>query len=315
MTHRVLLTDHPWQGTEIEADILAQAGAELIDAPSADEATLSHLAANADAILTCWAQVTATVIESAAHCQIIARLGIGLDNIDIPAATRRGMLVTNVPDYCVEEVADHAVGLMLALARNIAFFHQRTKAGEYNLNAGPIMHRLRGRTLGLLGLGRIGRAVCEQGRALGLKVIAHTQSGNDHETGCPMVSLEQLLSRSDILSLHAPLNSASRHVLNEHTLSLCKPGLLLINTSRGPLIDPDALYSAIQSGRVAGAGLDVFEPEPPDLQAPLYQDERVIVTPHAAFVSEESLIELRRRASLQVVACLNGETPENVVNR
>lgn len=315
MSFRVLLTDHPWQGTEIESETLAQANAELIDSPSGDEATLAALATGSDAILTCWARVSRTVIESASRCRIIARLGIGLDNIDIPAATQRGMLVTNVPDYCVEEVADHAIGLMLALTRNIGFFHRRTKNGEYNLNAGPVMHRLRGRTLGLLGLGRIGRTVCAQGHALGLNVIAHTPSGNDHGTGCPMVSLEELLGQSDILSLHAPLNDESRHVLNATTLALCKPGLHIINTSRGPLIDPDALYAAIQTGRIAGAALDVFEPEPPDLHAPLYQDERVIVTPHAAFVSEESLIELRRRASLQVVACLQGKTPENIVNR
>lgn len=312
--HQVLITDHPWPGIDIEEEILRPYGVEIIDAPDETEVTLARLAANVDAIATCWAKVTSKVIESAKNCRIVCRMGIGLDNIHIPTATRQGVLVTNIPDYCVEEVADHALGLLLAVTRNVGFFHLRTKRGEYQLKAGPPMHRLRGRTLGLLGFGRIARAVHDRARALGLNVIASSPSGNNYGTGCRMVSIQELWETSDYLSLHAPLNDQSRHALNAAAFEQMRNEVVIVNTSRGALIDAQALWQAIQAGKVAGAGLDVFEPEPPDLSDPLYRDERVIVTPHAAFVSAESLIELRRRVAHQIAAVLNGDVPENVVN-
>jgi len=316
MSLRVLFTDLPWGNCDLEREVLEPLGAELIEAPDGSEATLSRLAADVDAIATCWAKVTEGVIAvAAARCRIISRMGIGLDNIALPAATARGIPVTNIPDYCVEEVADHALALLLALSRNIAFFHLRTKQqGEYNLKAGPPMRRLAGQTLGLFGLGRIGRRVAEKGRGLGLEVIAHTSSGSDHGTGCEMVSFEDLLCRSDFLSAHAPLTPATRHIFDEAALGKMKRTAVLLNTSRGPLIDPEALSAALEESRLGGAGLDVFEPEPPDLSHPLYRNERVIVTPHAAFVSEESLVELRTRVARQIADRLTGKVPENIVN-
>lgn len=315
MSHqRVLITDHPWPGIEIEQRLLSPYGIEIVDAPNGEEETLARLAKNVVAIATCWAKVTPKVIEAATNCQIVCRLGIGLDNIHIPTATAKGMLVTNIPDYCVEEVADHALGLLLAISRNIGFYHHRTKQGEYDLKAGPTMYRLRGRTLGLLGFGRIGHEMYARAKACGLNVIASTPSQSDYGTGCKMVSLEELLETSDYLSIHAPLTEHSRHILNSDSLARTKKGVVIINTSRGPLIDTAALWDAIQSGHVAGAGLDVFEPEPPDLNDPIYRDERVVVTPHAAFVSEESLVEMRERVAKQIIAVLTGEIPENVRN-
>ena len=314
MSPRVLITDRPWGNSDVEREILRPLGAEIIEAPDGDESTLADLARDVDAIATCWAKVTERVISAATRCRIICRMGIGLDNIAIPAATARGIPVTNVPDYCVEEVADHALALLLAFARNIAFFHLRSKQGEYNLQAGPPMRRLQTQTLGLFGLGRIGRRVAEKARGLGLDVIAHTASGSDHGTGCPMVSFEELLARSDFVSIHAPLTSATRHIFDAVALAKMKSTAVLLNTSRGPLIDPEALRGALEAGRLGGAGLDVFEPEPPDLSDPLYRNERVIVTPHAAFVSEESLLELRTRVATQILARLSGSTPENIVN-
>jgi D-3-phosphoglycerate dehydrogenase len=166
----------------------------------------------------------------------------------------------------------------------------------------------------LIGLGRIGRAMMERARVCGMEVIATSRSGRDYGTGCPMVSLPELLQSADAISLHSPLTEATRHLLNADAFAQMRTGVVIINTSRGPLIDHAALWDAIQSGKVAGAGLDVFEPEPPDLSLPLYRDERVVVTPHAAFVSEESLIEMRERVAAQIVAVLSGERPENVVN-
>ena len=311
----VLVTDHPWPGLEIEERILAAAGAKVLDAPAGDEATLASLVGQVSAIATCWAKVTARVIEAAGRCRIVARMGIGLDNIDIRAATARGMLVTNVPDYCVEEVAEHTIALLLAFARRVGWFHLETKQGRYDLAAAPLMHRLSGQTLGLFGLGRIGRAVATRAQGLGLKVIAHTTSGHDYGTGAEMVSWERLLAESDFLSLHAPLTESTRKVLSSAAFEQMKPGACLINTSRGGLVDEAALWAGLQSGRLGGAGLDVFDPEPPDLSQPLFRDPRVIVTPHAAFVSEESLLELRTRVAQQIAAVLRGDTPENVVNR
>ncbi len=311
---RVLLTDLPWGNSDIERELLSQVSAEVIEAHADDESTLSKLAADVDAIATCWANVTAEVIAAAPRCRIVARMGIGLDNIDVPAATARGIVVTNVPDYCVTEVADHTLGLYLALARTIAYFHRRTKEGEYDLQAGPPMHRLSSRTIGLFGLGRIGQAVASRAKAFGLNVIAHTRSGTDHGSGCRMVDFPTLLAESDCISLHAPLTDETRHAFSARQFAAMKQDAFLINTSRGGLIDHDALWQALQDGRIAGAGLDVFEPEPPDLSLPLFADERVIVTPHAAFVSEEALVDLRTRVAGQIADVLQGRHPPNTVN-
>lgn len=311
---RVLLTDRAWPDFSIEHQILNAVDAEIVEAPSTDEATLASLAADVDAIGTNWAQVTARVIENSPHCRIISRFGIGLDNIAIDVATQRGIPVTNVPDYCVTEVAEHTLALLLAAARNIGYYQLQTKAGEYNLQASPPMRRLSGRVLGLIGLGRIGSAVAERARAFGLQVIAHTASGLSRDPGVQIVSLEELLRTSDYISLHAPSTAATHGLISLPQLQMMKATAWIINTSRGALIDKDDLWSALQQNLIAGAALDVFSPEPPDLSLPLYRDKRVIVTPHAAFVSEESVSELRHRAAKQIAAALSGHRPENVVN-
>jgi len=311
---RVLITDRAWPDFDIERTILADAGAELIEATATDEATLAELARDVDAIGTNWARVTEPVIRSCTKCKIVARFGIGLDNIDVRVATELGIPVTNCPDYCVSEVSDHALGLLLACARRIGFFHWRTKQGEYNLGAATTMRRLSSQTVGLIGLGHTARELVPKLRAIGFKVIAHTVSGNSHGTDCQMVSLKDLLTQSDFVSLHAPLTPETHHLINAERLHLMKSTAYLINTSRGGLIDASALWNAIHTNKLAGAALDVFEPEPPDLNLPLYRDERVIVTPHAAFVSAESLEQLRRQATHQIVQALHGHRPDNVVN-
>ncbi|HSG71508.1 MAG TPA: C-terminal binding protein [Planctomycetaceae bacterium] len=312
--YSVLLTDRAWPSLDLERELLAKVGAELIEAPDGDEATLCELANSADAIATCWAHVTGRVIEAAPKCKIVARLGIGLDNIDIEAATRRSIPVTNVPDYCVPEVADHTLALLLALVRKISHFDREIKQGRYDLLAAGPMNRLEGQTLGLLGFGRIARAVRTRSLAFGLNVIAHSNSGNDYGTGCEMVSLEELLSRSDIVSLHVPLTQQTHRLIDTERLSVLKPGAILINTSRGGLIDQAALLESLIAGHLAGAGLDVYDPEPPDLSDPLIRHPRVIATPHAAFTSEESLRDLRTRVCGQISDILCGRRPEQVVN-
>jgi len=314
VTARVLITDRAWPDCRVERAILAGLGAEVVEAPQSDEKTLTELARDADAIGTCWAQVTRAVIDAAPRLRVVARFGIGLDNICVPAATERRIPVTYVPDYCVTEVSDHALALLLACARKVGYFHSQTKQGIYALQSGARMQRIAAKTLGLIGLGRIARALVPKARAFGLRVAAHTASGNDHGTGCEMLPLDELLAQSDFVSLHAPLTDQTRRMIGPRELSLMKPTAYLINTSRGGLIDHEALRLALEQGRLAGAALDVFDPEPPDLSDALFRDERVIVTPHAAFLSEESLEDLRRRAALQIADALRGVRPEHVAN-
>ncbi len=311
---RVLYTDHPWSKLDIEQEILSQIDCEIIEPTDESEESLCDACQNCDAIATCWANVTENVIQNAPDCKGIIRLGIGLDNIDVDYATEKKILVTNIPDYCLEEVADHALAMILGFVRNIHFFHLRTKSGEYSLKEASTMHRLDCQTIGLIGFGGTGQALHRKATALGFHVIATSKSLNSYETGCEMVSLEELLKRSDYVSLHLPLIPETEKLMSEKEFSLMNSSAYLINTSRGGLVDQDALHEALENNQLAGAGLDVFEPEPPDLDAPLFRNERVVATPHAAFVSEESLVELRTRTSYQIVDILTGKKPENIIN-
>ncbi|HVW00010.1 MAG TPA: C-terminal binding protein, partial [Planctomycetaceae bacterium] len=312
---RVLITDRAWPDCSIEREVLGPIGAEIVEAPPlADEDVLISLAADADAIGVCWAPVTARVIQASPRCRVISRFGVGLDNIAVDEATRRKIPVTYVPDYCVHEVADHTLALLLACARNIAWFHTRTKQGEYALGRAPAMRRLSGRVLGLVGLGRIGRAVALRARACGMHVIANTHSGRTDFAVGEIVSFEELLERSDFVSLHAPLTPYTRHLFRVPQFERMQRSAFLINTSRGALIETAALETALEQGLIAGAALDVYDPEPPDLSQPLYRHERLIATPHAAFYSVDAVVELRQRAARQIVDVLAGRRPEHVVN-
>jgi D-3-phosphoglycerate dehydrogenase / 2-oxoglutarate reductase len=312
-TYRALYTDYPWADASVERAILAEADCELIESPDNKEPTLAALAPGVDAILTCWAPVKTAVIDAADRCRHIARTGIGLDNIDVERATRRGILVTNVPDYCLQEVAEHTIALLLALARKVTAYHAATKAGRYDLVGGLPVERVAGKTLGLVGLGQIGSLVAAKAAALGLRVIG-TNRSQQVPPGVAWRSLDDLLAESDFVSLHAPLGAETRHIIRRDTLARMKPSAFLINTSRGGLVDHAALAAALAANRLAGAALDVQDPEPPDLATPPWNDSRVIVTPHVAFYSTEATHELRTRVGRQVVAFLRGKRPENVVN-
>lgn len=312
-TYRALYTDYPWADASVERTILAEADCELIESPDNKEPTLAALAPGMDVILTCWAPVKVMVIDAADRCRHIARTGIGLDNIDVDRATQRGILVTNVPDYCLQEVAEHTLALLLALARKVAVYHAATKSGRYDLVAGLPVERVAGKTLGLIGVGQIGSLVAAKAAALGLRVVGTNRSQRT-PPGVEWRSLDDLLGESDFVSLHAPLSSETRQLINRETLSRMKPSAFLINTSRGGMVDHAALAEALSANRLAGAALDVQDPEPPDLATAPWDDPRVIVTPHAAFYSTEATHDLRTRVGRQVVAFLRGERPENVVN-
>lgn len=309
----VLLTDRPWPDADVEQEILARVGARLIEPKTASPDEIAELAAGSDAIGVCWAPLPAAVLERSPRCKVVARFGVGLDNIPIEAATRLSIPVTYLPDYCVQEVADHSVAMMLALLRGLPVFDRSLKAGRYDANC-FVPHRLSSLTLGLVGCGRIGRAVAERAKAFGLTVIATTRSLAQSRPDVQMVPLDALLRRSDVVSLHVPLTQATRHLVDQESLSLFKPGAILINTSRGGLVDSAALLAALRSGRIAGAALDVFENEPTPPDDPIVTHPRVLATPHVAFRSAEALLELRTRAARQIADALQGKRPEHVVN-
>lgn len=314
MGMRVLVTDYAWPDLTVETEVLSQIGASIVLPTGTTETELVEAARNVDAIMTNWARTSAAVIAAAPECRIVSRLGIGLDNIDVAYCTQHKIPVTNVPDYCVIEVAEHAMALLLSLARNVAHYHERSKHGVYRLQDGVSMRRIAGCTLGIVGYGKIGQALAERARGFGLKLLATGRTRRELPSDVTWCSLEALLSESDFVSLHTPLTDQTKHMINAQSLSLMKPSAFIINTARGGVIDHEALADAIEAGRLAGAALDVQTPEPPDLKQRPYSDPRVIVTPHAAFVSQESLADLRRRASQQVVDRLSGRVPENVVN-
>ncbi len=313
--YRILLTDYAWSNLDIERETLATEDAELVLPADAGEDALAAAAAGVDGIMTTWARVTRRVINAAPDCRIVSRLGIGLDNIDVEHATSRGILVTNVPDYCQIEVAEHTLALILALGRKVAHYHLETKRGRYDLASGPRLARLEGQIVGIVGLGRIGLTVARKALALGFRVIANTRTARSTEPEIQLTDLPNLLAASDYVTLHVPSNRQTRHLIGRQELASMKRTAYLINTSRGALVDHDALAAALGANLLAGAALDVQDPEPPDLSRPPFNDPRVIVTPHAAFSSEQCVAELRRRASRQMCDVLAGRTPPNIVNR
>jgi len=317
MTSTVLLTDYAWPDDQIERSIVESAGFRLVSGPAApapasaiEVLVREHQPA---AILTCWAQVTAAAIASAPSLRIVARLGVGLDNIAVPTATERGIWVTNVPDYCVEEVADQAVGFVLAWCRGIVAFDRDVHAGHWNPAAAKL-RRLSTLTCGIVGFGRIGRATAKRLQAFGCSVLASDPNAAKDADGVVFVDLDTLMARSDIVIVHAPLTPATTRLINRERLARMKPGSLLINVSRGGVVETEAVIEALASGRLSGAGLDVLDSEP-TVPPGLLAQPGAILTPHIAFSSDASLIELRRRAAEEVVRVLRGEAPQQPCNR
>lgn len=317
MSTKVLITDYVWPSTDPERAVLEAAGIELVVAPDTSENALAELAKDVDAIMFCFAQVTAKVLESATKCKIAARYGIGVDNVDIPRATELGIVVTNVPDYCMDEVTDHALGMILALNRRLVPHTREVVQGGWNdVALNQPMHRTRGATMGIVGYGRIGRSLAAKAVGFGMNILAYDpmiKPGSDVE-GASATSLDELLEKSDFVSLHVPLLPSTENMISAPELAKMKPGSIIVNCARGGLIDEHALASALESGHIAGAGLDVVEPTPPDPSSPLLAQENVIITPHTAFFSQASTVELEERTAGEVVRVLAGEKPENWIN-
>ena len=318
MTKKVLVTDYVWTSVDPERAVLARADTELVLAPDGEEETLIELARQADGILTCFAKVTENVIKAASQCVVIGRYGVGVDNIAVDSATDRGIVVTYVPDYCIDEVSDHVMALLLSWNRRISLFDNATKSEGWGAKGlGMRIMRLRGKKLGVVGFGRIGQSVCAKARAFGFDVLAHDpliSKDMASRHGAALVDFNIMLRESDFITLHLPLLPQTRHIIGEAELKQMKPDTFIINAARGGLIDEDALYHSLATGEIAGAGLDVVEDAIPPLNHRLIQLENVIVTPHTAFFSQEAVLELEERAAGEVARVLSGELPENIVN-
>jgi D-3-phosphoglycerate dehydrogenase len=285
-----------------------------------DESELIQLCKDADGVLTVRAPITNRVIAAMERCRIIVRYGIGIDTVDIPAATERGIMVANVPDYCIDEVSDHALALLMMLSRQMIPAISLAKEERWVISKLPPLHRLRGQTCGLAGCGKIGSLLAGKAIALGMRIIIYDPYLNEKrskEMGAELVPLDTLLAQSDFISLHMPLNDETSHLFGEASFAKMKNTASIINTARGGLIDEVALLAALDSGKIFGAGLDVIESEAeftPTGKA-LVNHPRVIVTPHTAWLSVEARTTLQAKAIAQVVACFRGETPYGLVNR
>tara|TARA_B100001750_G_scaffold238416_1_gene244899 strand:- start:7179 stop:8171 length:993 start_codon:yes stop_codon:yes gene_type:complete len=319
MTRKVLVTDYVWPSTDPERAVIEAGGAELVIAPDSDEDTLIELARDSDAIMTCFAKVTEKVVRAAENCLVVSRYGVGTDNIAVDVATELGIIVTYVPDYCVDEVSDHVLGMMLAWNRRIVMHNTDTKVNGWgNAGLGFRIMRLRGKRLGVVGFGRIGRAVADKARAFGMEVIASdpfVTAEQMAEVGVVKAETPELLSQCEFVTLHSPLIPQTQDMISVEEFGQMRSDAFLINCARGGLVDEEALYSALTSGAIAGAGLDVLVDLQPPLDHRIIQLDNVIVTPHTAFFSQEATLELEERAAEAVIDVFKGRMPANVFNK
>lgn len=295
-----------------ERPVLEAAGFEVVAAPTLDDPLAQETLARADALMVTVQPVPAETLRRMPRCRIVCRVGTGLDAIDIPTATALGIWVTSVPDYSIDEVSTHAVALLLALARQL-FPHRRMAAdGPWRYDTAAPIRRLQGQTLGILGFGRIGKAVARKGAGLGLRVVAcdpHLTDAAFAAERVERVDFPTLLAGSDFLSLHVPLTDQTRRIVDAVALARMKPGAYLVNTARGEVVDVPAVVDAVRGGRLAGAALDVLPAEPPAPDDPVLREERIIVTPHIAWASTEAAADVRVRGATDVVRVVSGERP------
>ncbi|MBA7551264.1 Hydroxypyruvate reductase [subsurface metagenome] len=314
---KVAVTDYVFPNLEIEKRELKKIGADLIESAGKDEENIIEAAKDADAILNCYAELTPRVIESLEKCQIIARYGIGVNNVNMLTATKKGIIVTNVPDYCIEEVSDHALALILACARKICQLNKTVKSGKWEFKDYHPIYRLKGQTLGIVSFGKIPRRLVEKVRAYEFNIISYDPYVNKEivaKYNVKLVTLEELLKESDIITVHAPLTKETEGMFGSEQFKLMKNSAYLINTARGGLIKDNDLAQALKKGEISGAGLDVLEDENVNSHHPLVNLENVIITPHSAFYSEEALKDLQYKAVQEVVRVLTGEKPKSCVN-
>ncbi len=325
MAYHVVITDleHPSIAPELE--VLGAIDAHVERYHCRVEEEVIDVAAHADALMIAFAPITGRVLAALPRCCLVARYGAGVDTIDVQAATQQGVMVTNVPDFCVDEVADHTLALLLAWSRKIVYLDRQVRAGRAaekgywkTTSIASPMFRLNRQSLGIIGLGRIGQRVALRARAFGLRVLAAPDPGITAEQavalGVEMLPLEDVLRQADYLTLHVPLTAGTHHLLDASKLALMKPGAVVVNASRGPVIDEQALIDALQNGKLAGAALDVYESEPLDVTSPLLAMDNVVLCSHAAWYSEEAFVEMKVKTAQAVVDFVQGQVPRYLLN-
>ncbi|MDD2215798.1 MAG: C-terminal binding protein [Eubacteriales bacterium] len=319
--YKVLYTDSGIGDISVESEFLKQIDAEVIMGSGTDEETLIREGKDCDGVMVEYAMVTKKVLDSwgEGKVKIISRQGIGYNNIDVDAATENHIMVANVPDYCLDEVADHTLTLSLCVSREIKSFNERVNRGEWEEKSIRPIHRFGSQNFCLFGIGNIGRKVVARAQAFGFNVFAYDPFVQDEEFKKLCVkkagSLEELAGIADILSIHAPLTDKTKHAINLDIFKLMKKSSIIVNTSRGPLIKEEDLEYAIRNDLIAGAGLDVLENEPPSKKSVLLSCSNVIVTPHVAFYSEEAEAELRMRIAENIALALTEGKPRSLVNK
>lgn len=311
---KVVITDCDHPSVEIERKVFSEIDPEFVLAYCNTEDEVIETAKDADGIINQYAPITKRVIKSLKKCKVIARYGVGVDNIDIEAATEYGIIVANVPDYCVDEVSTHAMALILSCARGITLLDNKIRDKKWDFTLAKPLFRTKGKTLGLFGLGRIARVVAQKASGFGFKIIACDPYVSKVDDEIELVEFSKLLSNSDFISIHSPLTDETRHLFGENNLRAMKKTAYLINTSRGSIVDEEALYNILKKRWIAGAALDVMEKEPPDWENLLLKLDNLIITPHISFYSEESYVELKTKTAKAVLSVLKGKLPRAMVN-
>ena len=314
---KVLITDPYHQNFHIEKEILAEINAVVKVGHCKTEEDVIRLGSEMDGLLVSYVSIGKKVIENLHKCKVIVKYSVGLDNINLEAATQKKIYVANVPRYCVEEVSTHTVALLLNLIRKISKYDQSVKKGSWDPLVGDPIFRIENKVFGIIGFGNIGKTVAEKFHPFKLSMIAYDPLVNGKiisKYGAKKVKLETLLRQSDYISLHCPLNKYTKHLIDFKEIEIMKKGVFIINTSRGEIINQKALYKAIKDEKIAGAALDVLEKDPPSL-TDIMNTDKIIYTPHVAWNSVEAEVELRKLAAQEVKRVLERGRPLNLVNR
>lgn len=315
---KVYVTDYEYASLDEEKTVLEKIGAKLIPQQCKTEEEIIQHCTDADGLLNQYAPITRKVMKALPHLKVICRYGVGVNTIDLDAATEFGICVLNVPDYGVDEVSNHAFALLIACARKLTLLHQQVQDKGWDYKISKPIYRLSGQKLGLLGFGRISRALAKKAQAFNLKLLVYDpfiKESDAASLGAKRLSLEEVLTEADFISVHVPLTKETYHMLGEKEFGMMKNTAIIINTSRGPLIDEAALAKALTHKQIAGAGLDVTEEEPLATSSPLLGQSNVIITPHVAWYSEQAEIDLKTKAAQGIADVLAGYYPAALVNQ
>lgn len=316
--YKVVITDRAFETIDLEKAVLKNAEAEVKGYQVTNEDDIIKVAKACDGLIVQYAKITRKVIESLEKCKVISVYAIGFDGIDLEAATEHGICVANVPDYCADEVSTHAIAMMLTLSRKLVLYDKSVKNGIWDYKLGKKIFNLRGQTIGLISFGKIAKMVMEKIKPYGMNILVYDPYVPDEiieSAGGKKVEFDELITASDIVSIHAPLVTGTRHMFNKDVFSHMKTSAILINVGRGPIIKEEDLIWALQNHKIAAAGLDVTDPEPPQPENPLLAMDNVILTPHAAFYSEDSQAALQTMTAESVARVLQGYFPVNLVNK